>query len=251
MTALPARIATASGVLAVLLVASVAAAGDSAAVPGLGAGTWYPPWDAGLGLSSAQVTVVLVIACLLGALAVGSGLLAVHRGARPTPRTVAVAALGAVILLTAVPPLGSADHLSYAAYGRIAAAGDDPYLVDPLQWRDGTDPVAGAIQPPWQHTHSVYGPVTTAAQATIAWLGHGSLRATVWFWHTTQRSRAASAASRWSGVLAACADNTSTQQASASQAFIAGSAPRAAGARATPPPSRRRDSGSARALRHR
>jgi hypothetical protein len=169
-------------VLAVLLLAGVAAAGNSAAVPGLGAHTWYPPWDADLGLGSALVTGLLVVAALLGTLAVGLGLAAVQRGGRISPRTVVIGALGAVVLLTAVPPLGSADHLSYAAYGRIAAAGDNPYVVDPLQWRAGTDPVAGAIQPPWQHTRSVYGPVTTAAQATVAWLGHGSLRATVWFW---------------------------------------------------------------------
>ena len=178
----PGRVAVGTGVLAVLLVAGVAAAGDSAAVPGLGAATWHPPWDAGLGLGSGLVTLLLVIAALLGAVTVALGLLALRRGARADPRAVAVAALGAVLLLTAVPPLGSADHLSYAAYGRIAAAGDDPYVVDPLQWRDGTDPVAGAVQPPWQHTRSVYGPVATAAQAVAAELGHGSLRATIWFW---------------------------------------------------------------------
>jgi hypothetical protein len=174
--------AAGTGGVAVLLVAAVAAAGDSAAVPGLGASTGYPPWDAGLGLGSALVTGLLGVAALLGAATVGLGLLALHRGARPSPRVVLIAAVGAVLLLTAVPPLGSADHLSYAAYGRIAATGDDPYRVDPLQWRNGTDPVAGAIQPPWQHTRSVYGPVATAAQAAVAGLGHGSLRATVWFW---------------------------------------------------------------------
>jgi hypothetical protein len=178
----PGRIAAVTGVLAVLLVAAVAAAGDSAAVPGLGPATWYPPWDADLGLGSGLVTVLLVVAVGLGGLTVGLGLLALHRGERPAARTVVIAALGAVLLLTAVPPLGSADHLSYAAYGRIAAAGDDPYVVDPLAWRDGTDPVARAVQPPWQHTRSVYGPVATAAQAVAAELGHGSLRATIWFW---------------------------------------------------------------------
>jgi hypothetical protein len=166
----------------VLVPAGVAAAGESAAVPGLGAATWYPPWDAGLGPTSGLVTVLLVIGYLSGAAAVGLGLLAIRRGARPNPRTVLIAAIGAVILLTAVPPLGSADHLSYAAYGRIAAAGDDPYVVDPGLWRGGHDPVAGAIQPPWQHTRSVYGPVATAVQAAVAWLGHGSLRLTIWLW---------------------------------------------------------------------
>jgi hypothetical protein len=151
-------------------------------VPGLGATTWYPPWDAGLHPGSGLVSALLVAAGLTGAAAVGLGLLALRRGARLNPRTVAIAALTAVALLVVVPPLGSADHLSYAAYGRIAASGDDPYVVDPGRWRGGDDPVAGAIQPPWQHTRSVYGPVATAAQAAVAGLGHGSLRATIWFW---------------------------------------------------------------------
>ena len=87
-----------------------------------------------------------------------------------------------MLVLTALPPTGSADHLSYLAYGRIAAAGDDPYVQDPLAWRGGADPVAGAVQPPWQHAPSVYGPVTTAVQAVVARLGGGDLRLTVWFW---------------------------------------------------------------------
>ncbi len=176
------RAAAGCAVVGVLVPAAVAAAGNSAAVPGLGRATWYPPWDAGLGLSSGLVTALLVVAYLCGAAAVGLGLLALRHGARISPRVVVVAALGAVVLLTALPPLGSADHLSYAAYGRIAAAGDDPYVVDPGLWRGGHDPVAGAVQPPWQHTTSVYGPVTTAAQATVAGLGHGSLRLTIWLW---------------------------------------------------------------------
>jgi hypothetical protein len=128
------------------------------------------------------VTVVLGVAYLLGAATVGLGLLARRRGGRLEARTILSLACLAVVLLAVLPPLGSADHLSYMAYGRIAAARSDPYVVDPLAWRDGTDPVASAIQPPWQHTRSVYGPVATAAQASVAWLGHGSLRLTVWLW---------------------------------------------------------------------
>ncbi|GLY26733.1 hypothetical protein [Kineosporia sp. NBRC 101731] len=169
--------------LSVLLPAGVAVAGDSAAVPGLGPATWYPSWDLGLHPSSGLVSVVLAIAAGLGALAIVAGLLALRSGLTwLSPRVVLVAAGAAVLLLTVLPPLGSADHLSYLAYGRIAAAGDDPYVVDPGTWRGGTDPVAGAIQPPWQHTPSVYGPVSTAAQVLAAWAGDGSLRLTVWFW---------------------------------------------------------------------
>ncbi|HSR24536.1 MAG TPA: polyprenol phosphomannose-dependent alpha 1,6 mannosyltransferase MptB, partial [Candidatus Eisenbacteria bacterium] len=77
------------------------------------------------------------------------------------------------------PPMGSADHLSYAAYGRIAAAGDDPYAVAPDRWRGGTDPVAGAVEQPWRATPSVYGPVATAEQAFASLVGGRSLHTTV------------------------------------------------------------------------
>lgn len=170
----------------VLLLAGVAAAGDSAAVPGLGPATWYPSWDLGLEPSSGLVSVLLVLAAVLGAVGVLAGLRAVRSADpfRPGPgsRRAWLLAGAVVLLLTVLPPLGSADHLSYLAYGRIAAAGDDPYLIAPIEWRDGSDPVAGAVQPPWQDTTSVYGPVATAAQALVAWSGGGSLRRSVWFW---------------------------------------------------------------------
>ena len=64
-----------------------------------------------------------------------------------------------------VPPSGSADHINYAAYGRIAAQGGDPYVEAPAEWHGGTDPVTRAVEPPWTRTPSVYGPVATAIQA--------------------------------------------------------------------------------------
>lgn len=165
------------------MLAGVAVAGESAAVPGLGPATWLPPWDLAAGPSPVLVTILLVVADGLGGLAVWFGLRALRRGAAPPePRRVAAAGLLAVAVLVVVPPLGSADHLSYAAYGRIAASGDDPYLVHPDRWREGLDPVAGAVQLPWRSTPSVYGPVATAVQALNAGMGGGSLRRTVWFW---------------------------------------------------------------------
>jgi len=82
------------GGASVVLLAAVAAAGDSAAVPGLGAATWHPPWDAGLHPRSGAVSAVLAVAYLLGAAAVALGLVAVRRGARPGPVAVGVAAVG-------------------------------------------------------------------------------------------------------------------------------------------------------------
>ena len=93
-----------------------------------------------------------------------------------------VATLAVCAAVLCVPPVGSGDHLNYAAYGRIAAAGDDPYVERPTSWRDGEDPVASASQPPWAGTRSVYGPVATAAQAMSSLVGGDSLRLTVWVW---------------------------------------------------------------------
>jgi hypothetical protein len=88
--------------------------------------------------------------------------------------------LGVLALLTA--PMGSADHTNYAAYGRIAAQGGDPYLVAPITWAGGHDPVTNAVEPPWTMTPSVYGPFGTALQALSSLVGQDNLRQTVWVW---------------------------------------------------------------------
>ena len=186
------------GLTSVLVWWLVSATGDSAAVPGLGPATLTPPWDlaAVLGRSTTDgsaplappwlVTVLLDLAVVLGALSLVAGWRTLHRPApgRRAMRPAVLLTAGAVaaLALTLVPPAGSADHLSYLAYGRIAAAGDDPYAVSPADWRAGTDPVAAAVQPPWQHTPDVYGPVATAAMSAVAFGGHGSLRLTLWLW---------------------------------------------------------------------
>lgn len=167
---------------AVGLLALTAALGDSASTPGLGRHTALPPWDLALHPPSGLVTVMLTVAYLCGTVWLLLGLRRLRAGARLDPHVVVVVGLLSVGALLLVPPTGSADHLSYLAYGRIAAAGDDPYLVDPQTWHGGTDPVARAIQPPWQATPSIYGPVATAVQALAARLGGSGLRASVGWW---------------------------------------------------------------------
>ena len=80
------------------------------------------------------------------------------------------------------PRWAPADHVSYAAYGRIAAGGGDPYVVPPQSWAGGHDPVTSAVEPPWTTTPSIYGPVATAVQALCSLVGGDSLRLTVWCW---------------------------------------------------------------------
>lgn len=172
----------AAGAASIALLALTAALGPSAAVPPVGPRTATPPWNLDGRPSSALVTVLLWLAAGLGAAAVALGLGAVAAGLRWPARRVVAATLVAVGLFVVVPPLGSADHLSYVAYGRIAAEGGDPYAVPPSAWRGGTDPVVSGVRPPWQDTPSVYGPVATGVMAATAWLAGPSLRLSVWLW---------------------------------------------------------------------
>jgi hypothetical protein len=89
------------------------------------------------------------------------------------------AALGVLALLTG--PFGSADHTNYAAYGRISALGGDPYVTAPSGWSPA-DPVVSAVEPPWTHTVSVYGPFATVLQSLTSHVGGANLRETVWCW---------------------------------------------------------------------
>jgi len=185
--------------LSFALLLLVAAAGPSAAKPALGPRGWAPG-DLPITLSSAVVTATLWTGYLLGALGVALGL---WRGADSDHRSSSSStppsswpsrswdrsrlwsrcwpwALGVLALLTS--PMGSADHINYAAYGRIAAQGGDAYLVKPILWAGGLDPVTSAVQPPWTMTPSVYGPFATASQALSSYVGQDNLRQTVWVW---------------------------------------------------------------------
>ena len=167
------------------LLLGTAALGPSAAEPPLRtAAGWraaLPPYSLGTHPTSGLVTVLLTAGYLVGGCAVALGLSALRRGERVPPRAWAVAAAVAVLAIL-VPPLGSADHVNYAAYGRIAAAGGDPYVEAPVRWAGGADPVTSAVEAPWTTTPSIYGPVATAVQALASRIGGDSLRATVWAW---------------------------------------------------------------------
>ena len=58
-------------------------------------------------------------------------------GWSPNPRRVFAVAAGAVAVLVNITPVGSSDTASYAAYGRIAALGHNPYTFRPFQLPGG------------------------------------------------------------------------------------------------------------------
>jgi hypothetical protein len=122
---------------------------------------------------------LLLAAMAAGAATVGLGLRALRRGWRPrVTRLVAAGAIATGALLL-VPPLGSADVHSYAAYGQMAASGLDPYAVTPNRAARLGVPAASWVESPWRHTTSIYGPAATRLQEAAARLTGSSVRGTI------------------------------------------------------------------------
>jgi hypothetical protein len=103
------------------------------------------------------------------------------RGWSPNPRRVFWTAAGAIAVLVNITPVGSSDAASYAAYGRIAALGHDPYTFTPSMLPAGRhNPYTMLVSPVWQHTPSVYGPVATWTHLLAAEIGGARPWATIW-----------------------------------------------------------------------
>ena len=167
--------------LAIVIMIFVAAAGKSRAEVGVARPPIGPPWWIPLHLPVTVVTVALWVAALAGAAGVAAGLVAVSRGARPSYRALAGAAVVAIAALTVAPAAGSTDPYDYAAYGRIVVLGHNPYQMTPYKLRRTGDPVGRAAPHAWIGAVSDYGPVATIEQAAAAGLG-GRSAASIIFW---------------------------------------------------------------------
>jgi hypothetical protein len=120
--------------------------------------------------------------CCLG---LATMLWANSRGWSPNPRRVFWTAVGAIAVLVNVTPVGSSDAASYAAYGRIAALGQNPYTFLPSQLPGGaganpTNPYTILVSPYWRTTPSDYGPVATWTQQLAAEIGGNRAWLTLW-----------------------------------------------------------------------
>ncbi|MGV9351394.1 hypothetical protein ACWDSD_43140 [Streptomyces spiralis] len=124
-------------------------------------------------LSQTVTTAAVVLSCL-GTL----GMLNARRhGWSPDPRVLFRSGALAVLVVADLTPVGSSDTASYAAYGRIAALGGDPYLTSPAQLGA---PYADLVAVAWHDTPSVYGPVATWWQAAAAFVGGERPWLTIW-----------------------------------------------------------------------
>jgi hypothetical protein len=168
------------GISVVLMVVS-GVLGPSAAVPDFPAAPPWPPW-----FISVHPAAMLVVLATWGALLTGVtglvlGLRAARRGWRPRPRRLIIGSVLAVAALMVVPPIGSADMVLYASFGRTAALGHNPYVFLPKQLKAAGDPVGTAAGLGYLNAPPRYGPVAIVSEMAASELAGDSTARTI-FW---------------------------------------------------------------------
>ncbi|RVU14826.1 hypothetical protein EOT10_40260 [Streptomyces antnestii] len=160
---------SAAGVTLFALVGSAAPNHNTLTVP-----TTWRALPAMPDVLSQTVTIAAIALSCLGTLGMLS---ARRRGWSPDSRLLFLTGALAVLVVANLTPVGSSDTASYAAYGRIAALGGDPYLTSPAQLGG---PYAQLVAVAWRDTTSVYGPVATWWQSAAACLGGERPWLTIW-----------------------------------------------------------------------
>jgi hypothetical protein len=122
--------------------------------------------------------VLLYTGDVLACLGLAGMLWAHSRGWVPDPRRLLLVSGTIVAVMACISPVGSSDVGSYAAYGRIAAQGGNPYTTTPLAWGDAA--YSNAVGGSWQSSPSVYGPIATLIQASAARIGGPHVAVTMW-----------------------------------------------------------------------
>ena len=157
---------------------TVAVLGPSVMEPALPGRPGQPPWSVTALPSPYLVVALTAFAIAAGTAGLALTLLATRRGWRVSPWIILVAGIAAAVALALVPPFGTSDHLSYAAYGRMVVTGHNPYTTTPAALARLGDPVARAVQD-WRTSPSVYGSLATGGQAFASLIGGTSVRLTV------------------------------------------------------------------------
>ena len=165
--------------VSIVLTIIVAALGPSVMEPPLTGRAGQPPWAFAVHPPDYLVIAATGLAIIAGTFGLVVTMRAVRHGWQVPPRLVLAAGLLAAVLLALLPPFGSSDHLSYAAYGRMLASGHNPYLSGPDTLARLGDPIARAVEAPWQASPSVYGVLATGGQALASLAGGTSARLTV------------------------------------------------------------------------
>jgi hypothetical protein len=125
-------------------------------------------------------SLMLYTSDILACLGLAGMLWAHSQGWRPNPRHLLLVSSAVVAVLVCLTPVGSSDTASYAAYGRIASLGGNPYRTNPLAFLGHHSLYTQAVGTMWTKQSSVYGPFATVIQAFAASIGGPHVATTVW-----------------------------------------------------------------------
>ena len=129
----------------------------------------------------ALASAILYTAVVLSCVGLAGMLWAHSQGWRPDPRRLLLVSTVVVAIMVCLTPVGSSDTASYAAYGRLASLGQNPYSANSLQWLALHDPgYLKVVGLQWKNQPSVYGPVATWIQSFAAWIGGPNVATTIW-----------------------------------------------------------------------
>ena len=133
-----------------------------------------------LGNYDAVAMALLYTGYVLACLGLAGMLWAHSQGWRPDPRRLLLVSSAIVAVMVCLTPVGSSDIASYAAYGRIAALGGNPYTHSPFHALGAHSPYTNTVGTVWRGQPSVYGPIATEIQAFAAWIGGRNVATTIW-----------------------------------------------------------------------
>ena len=125
-------------------------------------------------------SILLYTGNILACLGLAGMLWAHSQGWRPNPRHLLLASAAIFAVMVSLTPVGSSDTGSYAAYGRIAALGGNPYTTGPQAFLGPHNPYTQAVGTLWKTQPSVYGPFATVIQSFAASIGGPHVSVTVW-----------------------------------------------------------------------
>jgi alpha-1,6-mannosyltransferase len=165
-------ITAACWLLSVVGMLTVAVLGPSAAIPPIPGSTEWPPYSLSVGPPDGVVYAIAGIAAMAGAVATWRLLTETHQRRDADPRWLHAAGFLVACVLTLLPPSG-ADIKNYIAYGQEAVSGVNPYTSGPQSPGVPQTAITRSVEPPWQTTPTVYGPVFTRISAGIAHVAHG------------------------------------------------------------------------------
>ena len=129
---------------------------------------------------NALTMTILYTGDVLACLGLAGMLWAHSQGWRPDPRRLLLISAGIVAVMVSLTPVGSSDTASYAAYGRIAALGGNPYTTNPSTALGANSPYMQVVGTVWKKQSSVYGPIATLFQRFAAMIGGPDVVETIW-----------------------------------------------------------------------